>query len=127
MSCFVVPDYHVDVLVSWAVLHKAPAFFDGLGPRTLAAVLAEANRAAYRERYGEQPEPAVPYQCPDARALSAVQVVKACDCLEYQCSDWSEWRGSPAERALARIREHAVRLGLPGYESADWVLDEVAA
>ena len=126
MSCFVVSDYHVGVLVSWAVLRKAPAFFDGLGPRTLAAVLAEANRAAYRERYGEQPEPAVPYQAPEARALSAVQVVKACDCLEYQCSDWSEWEGSTAQRALARIRQHAI-CALPGYDEAAWALDEVAA
>lgn len=127
MSCFVVPDFHVNVLVSWAVLHGAPAFIEKMGPRTLAAVLAEANRAAYREWYGEQPEPAEPYKAPDASALSPVQVVKACDCLEYQCSDWSGWDGSPAQRALARIRDHAVRMALPGYESADWVLDEVAA
>ena len=126
MSCFVVSDFHVNALVSWAVLHRAPAFFGGLGPRTLAAILAEANRAAYRSRYGEQPEPAAPYQSQDVRGLSPVQVIKACDCLEYQCSDWSEWQGSTAERALARIRQHAI-CALPGYDEAAWALEEVTA
>ena len=127
MSCFVVPDYHVDVLVSWAVLHKAPAFIEGMGPRTLAAVLARANRAAYRARYGDPCEEPEPYRPRDAQHLSLAQVVKACDCLDYQCSDWSEWEDSTAQRALARIREHAVRLALPGYDDAAWSLDEVAA
>ena len=127
MSCFVVPDYHVDVLVSWAVLHKAPAFIEGLDPRRLAACLARANRIAYRARYGEQCEEPEPYRHRDAQRLSFAQVVKACDCLDYQCSDWSEWEGSTAQRALTRIREHAVRLALPGYDEAAWSLDEVSA
>ena len=127
MSCFVVSDFHVDVLVSWASLRGAPAFIEGMGPRTLAAVLARANRAAYRARYGDPCEEPEPYQHRDASRLSFAQVVKACDCLDYQCSDWSEWQGSTAQRALARIREHAIRLGLPGYDEAAWSLDEGVA
>lgn len=127
MSCFVVPDYHVDVLVSWAVLRGAPAFIEGLTPRTLAACLARANRAAYRARYGEQCEDPAPYRHPDAQRLSFTQVVKACDCLDYQCSDWPDWPDSVAQRALSRIREHAIRLALPGYDDAAWTLEEVTA
>ena len=124
MSCFVVPDYHVDVLVSWASLRGAPAFIEGMDPRRLAACLARANRAAYRARYGEQCEEPERYRHRDAQHLSFAQVAKACDCLDYQCSDWSEWEGSVAQRALTRIREHAVRLALPGYDDAAWTLEE---
>ena len=54
MSCFVVPDFHIDALVSWAIANHASAFIDGLDPRGLAAELHLANCAAYRERYGEE-------------------------------------------------------------------------
>ena len=48
MSCFVVPAFHIDALVSWAVGTGAPAFIDGLTPRSLAAELYLANCTAYQ-------------------------------------------------------------------------------
>ena len=126
MSCFVVPEYHIDALVSWAADHGAPAFIEGLTPRGLAAELYLANCTAYRERYGETVFDNYILTRRDALVLSPVGVIKACDCLAYQCSDWSGWSESVAARALDRIREHAIR-HLPGYQDAAWTLDKVTA
>jgi hypothetical protein len=127
MSCFVVPDFHIDALVSWAVANHAAAFIDGLDPRGLAAELYLANCTAYRERYGEDPsENYIFTMRPEVHAMPAVQVLKACNCFEYQASSWSEYQGSAAQRAIERIRDHAITY-VPGYRAAAWTLEEVTA
>jgi hypothetical protein len=124
MSCFVVPDFHIDTLVSWAASTGAAAFIDGLNPRELAAELHLANCAAYRERYGESVGESYTFTMrPEVHAMPSVQVLKAVACLRYQCSDWSRFEGSPADRALDRIRDHAIAR-LPGYQAADWQLEK---
>jgi hypothetical protein len=127
MSCFVVPDFHIDALVSWAVANHAAAFIEGLDPRGLAAELYLANCTAYRERYGEDPsENYIFTMRPEVHAMPAVQVLKACNCFEYQASSWSEYQGSVAQRAIERIRDHAITY-VPGYRAAAWTLEEVTA
>jgi hypothetical protein len=127
MSCFVVPDFHIDALVSWAVANGASAFIDGLDPRELAAVLHRANCAAYHERYEEDAGECYTFTMrPEAHAMPAVQILKACACLDYQCSDWTDYPGSTAQRAVERIRDHAI-FYVPGYRAAAWTLEEVTA
>lgn len=126
MSCFVVSDYHVDALVSWAEIHNSSGLrLFGDAP-ALAAALAAANRAAYKDRYGEEGDTKPAYIPRDVRRMSPVQVLKACNCLDYQCSDWTLWEHSISRRALDIIKDLAVSR-LPGYDEADWALDEVAA
>jgi hypothetical protein len=127
MSCFVVPDYHIDTLVSWAVANHAAAFIEDLTPRELAAELHRANCAAYRERYGEDAGEGYTFTMrPEVHAMPAVQVLKACSCFDYQASSWSKYEGSTAQRAVERIRDHAIAY-IPGYRAAAWTLEEVAA
>jgi hypothetical protein len=127
MSCFVVPDFHIDALVSWAVANHAAAFIGGLDPRGLAAEMYRANCAAYRERYGEGIDNAFTFTMrPEVHAMPAVQILKACTCLDYQCSDWTDYPGSVAQRAIERIRDHAIGY-VPGYRAAAWTLEEVTA
>lgn len=127
MSCFVVPDFHIDALVSWAVANHAEAFIEGLTPRELAAEFHLANCAAYRERYGESGGESYAFTMrPEVHAMPAVQILKACACLDYQCSDWSKYQGSVAQRAVERIRDHAIGY-VPGYRAAAWTLEEVTA
>lgn len=127
MSCFVVPDFHIDALVSWAIANHASAFIDGLDPRGLARELHLANCAAYRERYGEEVGEEYRYTFrPEVHAMPAVQVLKAVSCLEYQCCSWSGFEGSTAARALERIRGEAIA-HLPGYRAAAWTLEEATA
>jgi hypothetical protein len=127
MSCFVVPDFHIDALVSWAVANGAGAFIGGLDPRGLAAEMHRANCAAYRERYGEDVSYAYTFTMrPEVHAMPPVQIIKACDCLDYQCGDWMDYPGSIAERAVEQIRRTAT-YALPGYRAAAWTLEEVTA
>lgn len=124
MSCFIVPDFHIDALVSWAVANHASAFIDGRTPWELAAEMHRANCFAYGERYGELVGEEYRYTFrPEVHAMPAAQVLKAVACLEYQCSDWTNYPGSVAQRALERIRDHAITL-VPGYRAAAWTLEE---
>ena len=142
MSCFVVPDFHVSALVAYAI--RADILPDAVSPDALAHELASANRAAFSERYaGRYDSELAPFGGLDRSAgvdLAPVAIVKACDCFEYQASDWSAWRDSEAAAHLAAIRAtaQAACMGgrylpdldpdaVPGYRSAPWCLDEVAA
>ena len=144
MSCFVVNDYHVSALVAWGLRHGAIV---GISPDALAHELASANRSAFSERYaGRYQDDVAPFGGLDRSAgadLAPVAIVKACDCLDYQASDWSAWYGSEPSAHLAVIRARAVSLAyfgavplggsgggldygreLPGYDAAAWALDE---
>jgi hypothetical protein len=138
MSCFVVSDYHVSAIVAWAIRHQALV---GISADALAHELASANRAAFAERYaGGRSTSWEPYLGLDRSAgadLAPVAIVKACDCLAYQASDWTGWDASEAAAHLAAIRAAALHRAtggiwrddmrahrLPGYDAADWCLDE---
>ena len=136
MSCFIVSDYHVSALVAWAIRHGLDL---DVSPDAVAHELASANRAAFNERYGGRYqmefEPFAGLDRSAGAELQPVAIVKACDCLEYQASDWSSWEGSDASVYLDAIRRAAVTLAdpsgvatsgraLPGYDAAPWALDE---
>ena len=136
MSCFVVSDYHVSALVAWAI--RQGVTFDA-SPDAVAHMLASANRAAFNERYGGRYQMEFePFGGLDRSAgaeLLPVAIVKACDCLDYQASDWSRWDDSDAFGYMVAIRRAAVALAdpdgvatsgraLPGYDAAPWSLDE---
>lgn len=135
MSCFVVPDYHVSALVAWAI--RQGVALDA-SPDAVAHMLASANRCAYSDRYaGRYDAELVPFGGLDRSAgadLDPVAIVKACDCLDYQASDWSRWDDSDAFGYMVAIRRAAVALAdpagvatsgraLPGYDAAPWCLD----
>jgi hypothetical protein len=111
MSCFVVSDYHVSALVAWAI--RQGLALDA-SPDAVAYVLASANRRAYSERYqGRHDSDVVPFGGLDRSAgaeLQPVAIVKACDCLDYQASDWSRWNDSDAFGYLVAIRRAGSQL-----------------
>ena len=135
MSCFIVSDYHIRALVSWAELHNVEL---GFSPVVAAELLAAANRKAFAERYRgaySEDSPAFGgFQAVDIIEMLPVEVLKAARCLNYQASDWAAWEGSTAagvlhaiERAaLAQLEELHGRAvdpqNLPGYDAAAWEL-----
>lgn len=124
MSAFVVPHAHIDALVSWAIDHKVPCFFAPDTPRSVAAELFEENCCSVDHCYKEVNIRDYVFTYRDeARHLSPVQVIKACKGLEYQSCEHPGWSSSDAQYVLRAIASVAVRK-LPGYEAADWVLDE---
>ena len=138
MSCFVVPDFHVSALVAYAI--RAGALPAGVSPDAVAHELASANRAAFAERYqGRYQDELAPFGGLDRSAgvdLAPVAIVKACDCLDYQASDWTAWDASEAAAHLAAIRAAAQAACLggrfypeplstrDGYDAAPWCLAE---
>jgi len=51
--------------------------------------------------------------------IDPVQVLKTCDCLEYQSCEHPEWEQSDACKFLTMVRHRAVS-ALPGYDDAKW-------
>ena len=140
MSCFVVPDFHINALVSWAIEHDI--HLERHSRATGAIMLAMANRRAYQERYQDPGTPSTyrGFFQVDVDHLGPVDIVKACDCLDYQASDWTRWSTSYARDFLAAIRQEASQLAagdhqvqvresrhLPGYDAAAWCLDNERA
>lgn len=136
MSCFVVSDFHINALVSWAESQRLDLDYS---PAVAAELLAVANRRAYSERYrGETSDPFGGYRREDIGEAVPVEILKACRCLEYQASDWGAWDASEAARVLRIIEEAAMRelaevygrpavhdnggRNLPGYDAAAWEL-----
>lgn len=82
--------------------------------REIFLALRNANREAYRERYGladwrpvifeeAQPCQIVREYIPDATPDEiAAQIAFAAQCFEYQATDWSGYFASPAEDAVKR-------------------------
>lgn len=126
MSAFVVPHAHVDALVSWAVHHRVPLFPAPATPASVAAELFEENCRSVDHRYGEVNARDYRYRAADVWGMAPVQILKACNCLEYQSCEHPGWPDSQARANLEVIRAYAVRM-LPGYDEAEWTIDEVAA
>jgi hypothetical protein len=122
MSCFVVSPLHIDILVSWAMAHKAPCFPAPLTPLMVANLLADANNQAYAERYKEPVTSHYRFEFREtAGKVPALQILKACRCLKYQCSDWSEWKESRAFQLVDAIESMAIHK-LPSYDDMLWEL-----
>lgn len=51
--------------------------------------------------------------------IDPVQVLKACDCFEYQACEGSAWLDSEARQFLDALRHRAIRR-LSGYQEAEW-------
>lgn len=51
--------------------------------------------------------------------LEPVQILKMCDCLEYQSCEAEDWEQTTAYNLLHQIRKAAIR-ALQGYEDAPW-------
>lgn len=126
MSCFIVSNAHLSAIVGWALRHNlsvgwgngAYAYMPGLEQEAVN-ILDAANVKSCNARYKEDtPEGDSVYEV-DAPILSPIDVIKACDCLAYQCSEWEGFDGSTAQRLLDDIRDGAITR-LPGYESARW-------
>ncbi len=133
MSCFIVPDFHINAIVSWAA---RKGYLAGWSADAVAHELATANRRAFSERYaGRHDSELVPFGGFDpVPELSPVAIVKACDCLDYQACDWSAWADSRPRQVLDLVRmaaiAHAAGLAdhdkaarLSGYQAAAWCLD----
>ncbi len=130
MSAFLVNDTHIDALLTWAMRpqwqslsyyrhgDKRVTFFDNLD--TIGQCLINQNYASLNGRYGDT-DPAHEYKFTNYfNPLSPVQVIKACDCYNYQaCETGEDYWKSEAHEIIDTIRERAID-ELPGMDDAAW-------
>jgi hypothetical protein len=123
MSAYIVSDNHINAIVKFASQHSSGGF--GVVPQVagneqaIAELLLAENTRSINYRYREStPVEPIVFSL-DAPTLSPIQVLKACDCLDYQSCETDDWESTTACKLISAIKSDAVRR-LPGYDSAEY-------
>ena len=126
MSAFLVNNRHIDALLTWVINtpdYGAPRKLDGMTvydqPDLIGQILVDANYRSLSARYGDNDQPHEYKFRRYPRTLSPVEVIKACDCLIYQCCEFEEWPTTKAYRMVQDMREGAIN-SLDGMDNAAW-------
>jgi hypothetical protein len=134
MSAFIVGHDHIDALLTFAVsrggsCHGTASFYDENrseriyiteeNATEIGRILVAENERSVAHRYNETPGSAADYRFKRwlALPLSAVSVLKGCDCFDYQACETEDYEASPAKTIIDSIRRAAIHR-LPGYEDA---------
>lgn len=134
MSAFLVSDDHITAICTFACRpgpyagsRYANGYRYGIKPNDhgeLFRLLKQANLDSLAARYGDPREVAEPRR--GRLAVPPLEVVKAIECLEYQCNEVEGWEQTDAARTLDSIRRAAVR-AIDGYDDAPWCIPPGAA
>jgi hypothetical protein len=130
MSAFIVSKKHIDALGAFAIRPEygaQPSYYfknqlcridlpdyagqvlwDGTSNRLITGMMIVIKPENYTFDY-------------TARSPPAVQIIKLCNCLDYQSCETPDWKDTRAYALLDNIRERAIR-ELPGYDNAPWDL-----
>ena len=119
MSAFVCSDKHLSAIVRWASINNLAVA--GLEQEAVELLHAENVKSVNYHYQKDEPAEGGVYLIQDP-VLSAVEVIKACDCLDYQSCEHSTWRESEACKLLERIKGNAISR-LPGYDEAKWGIE----
>ena len=118
MSCFLCSDLHLNVIVSFLDAEDA---LSGVAPQVALDNLKRVNLAAVNYRYNENDEfESAKYKgSAQWTKYSPVQILKLCDCYEYQADGHPEYELTQAPFLISRARSRATDR-LPGYNDAAW-------
>ncbi|MCW1959065.1 MAG: hypothetical protein KIH64_011090 [Mycobacterium sp.] len=139
MSAFILPAEHIHVLL-WGALragHGRVCWHYGNPTRmgeltdttasTVGQMLLDANVASVNYLYNAtDTAEAYRYQRPVHTDWSAVELLKALACYEYQSCEAPDWEGSSAQR-LCRVIERELIVTLRGWQEAPWSLSTTTA
>jgi hypothetical protein len=127
MSAYVVSDKHINTLVTFGKLHRCRVYF-GNPTKSLdffdsadqiASILYKANVDSVNYRYNDsESADGFKYRTEGVYA-TPVQIIKACDCFDYQSCEVPDYENTTAAKLIDSIRRSAIR-ALPGYDSASW-------
>jgi len=87
-------------------------------PQHFVNVLTKANCDSLIARYGKR-EGYVTYKYHPTKILEPLQILKNCNCFDYQACEVTEYEKTLAALVINNIRAAAIR-NLPGYEEASW-------
>lgn len=126
MSAFTVSDYHINYLVSFGAFHDARIVIDGQwqnvrgNEQAAVELLIDGNYRSVNYRYkAKDKTPKIVYRMMTGH--DAVQVLKACDCFDYQACELPNYENTDVAKLIESIRSAATR-ALPGYDAAAWDL-----
>jgi hypothetical protein len=140
MSAFIVSDTHINALVRYASRHKLSVYFNRqLGfpfgkerlnvhdnEQAIAQILLDENVKSVNYRYRDNEVMSITYDR-GAPILTAIQAIKAAQCLRYQSCECDDFEESIAFKLIEAIIADAIPR-LDGYESAQWAIsDKVTA
>jgi hypothetical protein len=95
-------------------LEKAGQVLVNQNYKSMAALYGDEK---YKESHKYKYEP-VPF----CDLLPAVQIIKLCDCYNYQASETGDYYQTLAYSIVRAIRDRVVEC-LPGYEAAEWSIN----
>lgn len=128
MSAYVVPQAHIRAIVNWATISRAgkrnlPTRVSVMSAQELGQQLLDANVRSVNYRYNDKSVAEKYVHKVNLTLISPLQVLKALDGLEYQCCEPNDYDGSECDQIINALRRAAIRC-LPGYEQAEWTIDE---
>ena len=134
MSAFIVSDTHINALVRYASRHNVRAFHGNPlamfqvkdNEQAAAELLLAENVKSVNYRYRDNEVMSITYDR-GAPILTAIQAIKAAQCLRYQSCECDDFEESIAFKLIEAIIADAIPR-LEGYESAEWgITDKVTA
>ncbi len=131
MSAFLVSDAHLDYLVNFAFQKELIIGTEEDGtrlnikenPQSAFNILYKENLRSVDTRYDETNVITPSQFRRNAQNWDMVQVLKACDCYDYQACENDDYPQSLAHQIINRIRRRATG-SLPGYDKAAWEIKE---
>ena len=133
MSAFMCSEKHINTIVSYGIKNDATVYPTGQGgrsywhpfqtdPNLIASILTTANVESVNLRYGKDDvSTKVRFKPVAISRLSAVQIIKLCDCFDYQASEVNNYDQPPAAKIIEAVRARAIDK-LPGYAEAVWAI-----
>lgn len=132
MSAFIVSDKLLNVILTMAVVKNASYYWKPNNMRVdisrknaseIGQKLLDENFRSVNYRYRENDKAErFEYRAVRSDDYSAVDVLKAINCLDYQSCETDDWSESEAWAILDGIKDTMIR-NLPGYEaSRGWSL-----
>ena len=138
MSCFIVSNNHINALLTFANSNMSKIIInndkyllflcdqvDDL--QSLAQLLLDENYRQYNIRYrnegGEAPEVNFEFF---KKNQSLIEIIKACQCLQYQYAESDDYNQTDAYLIVEQIKTTALMKylnGLSEYEKAPWGID----
>ncbi len=144
MSAFIVSHDHIDALLTYAIQNQISFWNPEEKTRTtimrdnaeeIGRILLQENETSVRYRYNDFDTDDLPGTVGETaatyayrpffsfpRALTAVGVLKAVQCLEYQSCEHPEWEASLAWRICQDLKSSAIH-DLPNYDRAEWEIN----
>ena len=128
MSAITVTNTHINALVRYASRHKITVAYGNPTMRLnvsaheqeVAQLLLDENIKSVNYRYSETETGFIEYDR-GAPILTAIQAIKAAQCLRYQSCEHPTYEGSIAELLVEAIISDAIPR-LEGYNETQWAI-----